>query len=182
MTHHECWFPEVRVGRREASDVLPEGTNVLAPCACGETPLDAMSVANATLDETARAFADWVAAGDTPLYHWTPTRHRRQIIRRGLVPGRRQVTHPDEPGVHGWRAPYVCFADTPSMAWALSGAQPSAPSGEWDLWQTWLRRLDEPLILTSLDTATRGIHEVRTGSRVYKRDLWLVGSRTKDPA
>lgn len=51
-------------------------------------------------------------------------------------------------------------------------------SGTWDLWQTSLDRLVEPLVLATPNRPS-GLYEVRTEHRVYKRDLWLVGSREK---
>lgn len=74
----------------------------------------------------------------------------------------------------GWRAPYVCFAETPSWAWGLSGAmRPDILA--WDLWQTSLDRLPEPELKPSYDE--HRWHEVRTAHRVYKRDLWYVATR-----
>ena len=74
----------------------------------------------------------------------------------------------------GWKAPYICFAYTPSMAWALSGdMNPRIKS--WDLWQTRDNRLlgyeEMPVWMDS------EVLEVRTYNRVYKRDLWYVGTR-----
>lgn len=74
----------------------------------------------------------------------------------------------------------MCFADTPSWAWGLSGGLPWAPAGEWDLWQTWKNDLTDPRVIRSSDRPS-GIHEVRTSHRVWKRDIWYVGSRVKLP-
>lgn len=74
----------------------------------------------------------------------------------------------------GWRAGYICFAESPSWAWALSGYfHPEIES--WDLWQTNVDRLREPELKPSYDD--HHWHEVRTEYRVYKRDLWFVGVR-----
>src|SRR4051812_34876131 len=80
------------------------------------------------------------------LYHWSPTQRRSSIRRRGLVPGSPSTDRL-------WYPPYVCFADSPSLAWALSG---STQRGQehlfWDLWMMWSNvptrmkviRYDEP--------------------------------------
>jgi len=74
--------------------------------------------------------------------------------------------------------PAICFADSPSWAWALSGGMRWTPPGEWDFWQTWLDRLADLEVLPD-DVRPSGIYEVRTANRVMKRDLWYVGSRAK---
>lgn len=168
---HQCLFAEVEVD--EDDGPLRAGMRVLIPCPCGETPLD-------HLETTVRDFAETEAAllqvePFRPLYHWAPASRRKQITRYGLRPRMRVTT---STGDGGWRAPYVCFADTPSWAWALSGDMPHSPSGEWDLWQTNLARLTDPFVLASEDRPS-GIYEVRTEHRLYKRHLWLVGSRVK---
>lgn len=76
--------------------------------------------------------------------------------------------------------PTICFALTPSWAWELSGNMNWAPSGDWDLWQARWGSLQDPDILPAWgDSQLHGIYEVRSTHRIYKRDLWLVGSRTK---
>lgn len=169
-----CEFPEVEIGKAEASDLLPAGTRVLAPCpVCGTHPLDAFTDAIHTEETVERAFARYVQDESLLLFHWTPVARRKQIIRHGLRPAMRPTTHT----ATGWRAPYVCFADTPSWAWALSAGQPTAPPGDWDLWQCYADRLEDPYI--SPADWSNGIHEVRTGHRVPKRHLWHVGTRTR---
>ena len=172
--HHVHDFPQVIIGRDDAEGLLTEGMNVLIPCECGETPLDGMNLMDNELAEAYAGFNRLALHHETTLYHWSPTAHRKQIIRRGLVPGRRATTHP----LPGFRAPALCFGDTPSWAWALSGAQESAPSGSWDLWQAYLADLTDPYVLPRDDG--NGMHEWRTPARVYKRNLWLVGTRVKD--
>lgn len=77
----------------------------------------------------------------------------------------------------GWKPPYVCLAETPSWAWALSGAfHPEID--EWDLWQTSLAQIGKRKILPSYDN--HRFHEVRAFERIYKRDLWLVATRRAD--
>lgn len=107
---------------------------------------------------------------ETPLFHWSPSRNRSRILKVGLVPNRPCLTSTE------FRAPYICFAESPSWAWALSGAfHPDI--AEWDLWQTSIDRLVKPRRTPTYDNQHRW-HEVRTRERVYKRDLWYVGSRT----
>lgn len=110
-----------------------------------------------------------------PLFHWAPAERRKQIIRRGLRPSSRPTTNLE------WRAPYVCFADSPSWAWGLSGAMNWAPAGEWDLWQTSLDVLPVPVTVVPNPDRWSGAHEVRTPDRVPKSLLWLAGHRTKLP-
>lgn len=104
-----------------------------------------------------------------PLYHWSPTSRRRGIEHDGLKPSSRSVDGQ-------WRPPYICYSDSPSMAWALSGQiHPEVPS--WDLWMTWS---DTPrgYEMLPLDGDPLGrIKEYRIYERIYKRDLWYVGSR-----
>lgn len=171
---HVHEYPQVVIGRDDESGLLVAGMRVLTPCACGDTPLDGMSMLDGELEEAYAGFNRLALHHQMSLYHWSPTAHRKQIIRRGLVPGRRTVTHP----LPGFRAPALCFGDTPSWAWALSGGQDSSPSGSWDLWQAWLADLVDPYVMPRDDD--NGVHEYRTPARVYKRNLWLVGTRMKD--
>lgn len=103
------------------------------------------------------------------LFHWSPTTRRPGILRYGLVPGKRSTCNV-------WRPPYVCFADSPSWAWALSGAlRPDHP--EWDLWQMWSDVPSGYEELPGYGEREGRVHEYRVYERVFKRDLWLVGSR-----
>lgn len=171
-----CEHPEVEIGHDDASELLPAGTKVLAPCrTCGCRPLETLNMLHHQLTENERAFGRYLTTQVIPLFHWSPRARRAQITRYGLRPCMRPTTHVGE-GMT-WRAGYICLADTPSWAWALSGAMPSAPAGEWDLWQTTVDRLTEPMVMPA--DWSNGIHEIRTASRVYKRDLWHVGTRTK---
>jgi hypothetical protein len=105
-----------------------------------------------------------------PLFHWSPTARRNQINRRGLVPGSRSVD-----GL--WKPPFVCFADSPSLAWALSGQTSRGQAiKSWDLWQMWS---DVPTGLEELlfDDDPGRIKEYRVYERIYKRDLWYVATR-----
>lgn len=175
MPAHDCSFPQVKIETVEATDdPLQPGMQVLLPCeVCGETPRDYMDWL-----ETHVAELDAVILGTEPrraLYHWAPTTRRNQIIRYGLRPNMRATTSTND---EGWRHPVICLADSPSWAWALSGQMPYTPAGQWDLWQTALDQITDPLVLPSLDRSS-GIHEVRTKHRIYKSSLWLVGGRTK---
>lgn len=175
MPAHECVFPEVSIQTADdADDPLQPGLKVLLPCEdCGQTALDQMVWLQAHTDQLQA-----VILGTEPrrgLYHWAPTARRKQILRYGLRPNMRITTSAND---EGWRAPVICLADSPSWAWALSGQQRHAPVGDWDLWQTALDQITDPLVLPGLDRSS-GIHEVRTEHRIYKRHLWLVGGRTK---
>lgn len=102
------------------------------------------------------------------LYHWAPTARRKQITRHGLRPSSRSVD-----GL--WKPPYVCFSDNPSLAWSLSGRfHPEITP--WDLWMTWS---DVPAGYEALpfDGGAAGVKEYRVYERIYKRNLWRVGSR-----
>lgn len=180
MSFHECVFDEVLIDQDDGP--LRAGMKVIIPCReCEETPLEHLEW---LADQSRKADAALLAARPVmPLFHWSPRGRRKQIIRYGLRPLMRVTTSTaDDDGlgvVAGVAAfPVVCFADAPSWAWALSGGMSWTPAGEWDLWQTDVSRLTDPVVLPSEDRMS-GIHEVRTGTRVYKRDLWWVGSRVK---
>lgn len=181
-----CVFPEVTIGADdcEPDGPLRAGMNVVLPCeGCGTPPLSELEWLNGTLEETAAAFDALVVDKVMPLYHWSPAARRKQIVRRGLVPGMRHATHTEglrQPDGTMWRADYLCFGDDPAWSWALSAGQRGATVGEWDLWQTYSDRLVDPWVLPAADLRN-GVHEVRTRSRVYKRDLRLVASRMRDP-
>lgn len=172
---HDHVFPEVVIGKDAAKGPLKEGMKVLLPCpTCEETARDAWSMDDMNLNNVHEAFTRLMLHQEIFLYHWSPTKHRKQIIRRGLIPGRKPVTHP----ASGFRAPAICFGDSPRWAWGLSGDQDSAPSGSWDLWQTHVGDLTEPYVMPRSDY--NGIHEVRTEHRVFKKHLWLIGTRFKE--
>lgn len=106
-----------------------------------------------------------------PLYHWSPTERRGQINRYGFRPSMRSVD-----GL--WKPPYVCFSDSPSLAWAISGQlRPEIPS--WDLWMMWS---DVPsgmeVLPFDVEPGQRErIKEYRVYERVFKRDIWYVATR-----
>lgn len=168
---HECRFEEVEIepGDFGPGDPLHGGGPVLAPCECGQTAVEHLAWLEREVEEHAAALLQIDPC--RPLYHWAPTTRRKQIIRRGLVPHRRGTTPTDAEYIGP-----VCFATSPNLAWALSGThRPDITS--WDLWTTWLHRLTDPVTVAN-DQMHDGLHEIRTMSRVYKRDLWLVGTRT----
>lgn len=105
-----------------------------------------------------------------PLYHWSPVERRASILRHGLKPG--QLSRDGE-----WRPPYVCFSDSPSLGWALSGAF-SDKAGEWDLWMMWS---NVPKRLKRRRDLGRGPTEYRVFEQVPKRSLWHVGVRAHKP-
>lgn len=167
---HECEFGEVIIEAADDLEGLVAGDKVLTPCrVCGETPLEHLDWQTYRMTEMSKALMD--AMPVKILYHWSPASRRKMIKHYGLRPGSRAVTS-------STAFPVICLADSPSWAWALSGEQRSAPLGEWDLWQTRLDVIKEPIVLAD-DQRLSGIHEVRTEERIWKRDLWYVGSRMK---
>lgn len=116
-----------------------------------------------------------------PIYHWSPVERRKQIIHYGLRPGSRTTVAVDPndefyDALKQWRAPYVSFATSPSLAWGLSGdMRPDIK--EWDLWQTDTGRLDGGFERLGFQD---GQAEIRVYYRIYKRDLWWVGTRRRD--
>lgn len=73
-----------------------------------------------------------------------------------------------------WKPPYVCFSASPSLAWALS-VRIHRAIPEWDLWMIWS---DVPTGYEVLYNDGDGSpKEYRVYERVFKRDLWYVGSR-----
>lgn len=106
---------------------------------------------------------------DFALYHWSPTARRKQIIRYGLRPG-------SVSSCRLWKPPYVCFADSPLRAWSLIGR--FRPEIEhWDLWWTTSAAVSGYEIIPYDNNEPK---EYRVYERVFKRDLWLVGSRTNE--
>ncbi len=106
-----------------------------------------------------------------PLFHWSPTERAARIRHDGFLPGRWSVDR-------SWRPPFVCFADSPSLAWALSGAiHPEFPI--WDLWMVWSNVPSgmEEIRDTYPDTGRSYVKEYRVYERIWKRDIWYVGSR-----
>lgn len=113
------------------------------------------------------------------LYHWSPTRNRNQIKKYGLQPSQRSLQG-------DWKPPYVCFSDEPWIAWLLSGRYwPDIKS--WDLWMCYTpsqTSFDHYEIITDTfpDTGRTYTKEYRIYTRIYKRDLIYIGSRTHQNA
>lgn len=174
MTSHVCSFPQIKILKAEKGEELLESDQVLAPCReCGETPFDHFEF----MENRQKELQDALLAVQPyrPLYHWAPTSRRKQIIRYGLRPYMRPTTSDG----NDRKIPYICFADSPSWAWALSGGQRRFPKGDkWDLWMAWLNDITDPVVHSTSDRPS-GLYEVRTEHRLYKRNLWYVGSRTK---
>lgn len=169
---HECGHQEVLIEKSDEDGNLKVGMLVLLPCSvCGETPRDTLEFEQARSAELSAALL--AIDPDRPLFHWAPAARRKQIVRYGLRPSMRATTTTGQLG-----APCICLGDSASWAWALSGGMRWTPGGEWDLWQTTLGCLTDPVVLAS-DTRKSGIYEVRVEHRIFKRDLWYVGSRFK---
>jgi hypothetical protein len=167
---HDCTYPEVLVEEADEDENIRAGMRVLVPCPeCGDTPLDHMGMLEMYLREAQEAIVK--AAPRQMLFHWSPASRRKQILRYGLRPWMR-------PATSSAAACCVCLADSPSWAWVLSGGMRWTPAGEWDLWQTSLDLLVDPVVLPGPDRPS-GIYEVRTEHRLPKRHLWYVGSRSK---
>lgn len=101
-------------------------------------------------------------------FHWAPTERRRGINHKGLMPGQWSRDRL-------WRPPYICLTHRPSWAWGLSGQMDREKQiKHWDLWEVWLPG-DQPYeVLRSLDGS---IDEIRVYERIFKRNVWYVGSR-----
>lgn len=112
---------------------------------------------------------------DLVLYHWSPTSNRRSINKIGLVPGRLTLQG-------DWRPPYIAFADEPRLGWMLSGRMyPEIKS--WDLWMVYHAfqtsyKGYEIITDTYRDNGRHFVKEYRIYTRVYKRDLDYIGTRT----
>lgn len=107
------------------------------------------------------------------LYHWSPVTRRAGIEKRGLVVGEEHVAH-----TAGWNARYLCFSNSPSLAWTLSGDFCAQPI-EWDLWMVWSSCIPGPIYRR---TDHQGLNpaEFRTYVNIPKEFPWRVGSRTYD--
>ncbi len=103
------------------------------------------------------------------LYHWAPVERRASILKRGLLTRQAHTAHSP-----GWQAPYLCFSDSPSYAWALSaGTQKTIK--EWDLWMVWSKTI--PDLYYRGDEVGRNPAEYRTKKPVSRTRLWHVGTR-----
>jgi len=107
------------------------------------------------------------------LYHWSPVERRPQIQRRGLRP--KALSRCGQ-----WNAPYVCFSDSPSLAWILSAGMTDAP-GEWDLWMVWSNVPSKLKRRTDLENGHGRPTEFRVHEPIPKSKLWHVGVRSHRP-
>lgn len=76
--------------------------------------------------------------------------------------------------LNDWKPPFVCFADSPSLAWSLSGGLHKGLYPSWDLWMVWASYLDGYEILPFDNGDPK---EYRVYHRIYKRHVWYVGTR-----
>jgi hypothetical protein len=130
-----------------------------------------------------------------PLYHWSPRKYRKGIIRRGLLPTcptattlsfadlleaygpGKQATHYEvEDDVVSFKA--VCLGVSPAHAWLLSGACDFRPGSRWDLWQ--VRLDDEDKVFPDPHLGAQ-VYEIRVGNRIPKSRVWHVGTRVQGP-
>jgi hypothetical protein len=107
-----------------------------------------------------------------PIFHWSPSTRRKQIERYGFRVGMWSVDR-------AWKPPCTCWAPDPQLAWWLSGRNhPEVDS--WDLWQTWsdVPSGMEALIDCRRDNGVHYVKEYRVYERIFKRDIWLVATRS----
>lgn len=102
-------------------------------------------------------------------YHWSPLERRNSINRLGLVPGRWSRDRV-------WKPPYVCLAPTVQGAWALTGGMRYDHEKDliWDLWEVWV---GEQAGYETNPYDSGQVKEIRVYDRIYKRNVWWVGSR-----
>jgi hypothetical protein len=107
---------------------------------------------------------------DRIFYHWSPRERRSQITRLGLVPGSWSRDRL-------WKPPYVCLAPTVIDGWLLSGrlAWDHTKPTEWDLWEVDVSEQSGYERLRYDDTGR--VKEIRVYERIYKRNVWFVGTR-----
>jgi hypothetical protein len=102
-------------------------------------------------------------------YHWAPRDRRARIIKVGLLPGQLSSDRI-------WRPPYVCLAPYAELAWQLSGGTTRGKQiKDWDLWEA---RLGEQNGVEGLFFDNGNTKELRVYERIYKRNVWYVGSRS----
>jgi len=107
------------------------------------------------------------------LYHWSPVERRPQILKRGLRP---HVTS----RCGQLKPPYVCFSDSPSLAWILSADMTDA-LGDWDLWMVWSNVPSKLTRRTDLENGRGRPTEFRAHEPIPKSKLWYVGVRSHRP-
>ena len=112
---------------------------------------------------------------DLILYHWSPAVNRSNVNKLGLLTHRRTLQG-------HWRPPYICFSDDPCLAWVLSGRM-YPEIKKWDLWMCNMASqtsFDSYEIITDTypDSGRHYVKEYRIYTRVYKRDLIYLATRT----
>lgn len=109
------------------------------------------------------------------LYHWSPKSRRKSILRYGLCPGKLSRCGQ-------WRPPYLCFSDSPSLAWACSAEFNWSKEKHWDLWMMWSNVVDGGFEVLTLGRVRKYAHEPQEfrlyNERVPKSKIWHVGTRT----
>ncbi len=114
---------------------------------------------------------------DLVIFHWTPTINRASINKIGLVTNKLSLQGE-------WRPPYIAFSDDPFLAWYLSGKMfPRIKS--WDLWMCHMPSQTsfihyEIITDTFIDSGRHYVKEYRIYSRVFKRDLTYLATRTNE--
>lgn len=110
------------------------------------------------------------------LFHWSPSTRRKQIERRGLVPGSLSVDR-------RWRPPFVCLSPNPKLGLAMcvesaDYGDRALSSGSWDLWVVDMAVLDGyELLFSDVD---HGVKEVRVYERIVQRDVVYLATRLLD--
>ncbi len=105
------------------------------------------------------------------LYHWSPISRRKQILKYGLCPNRKSRCGQ-------WKAPYICFSNSPSFAWGASAGMDNE-RGLWDLWMVWTDYLTGYKKLPTYGTSKTC--EIRVYHRIPKKHIWYVGTRERIP-
>lgn len=113
---------------------------------------------------------------DRILYHWSPSSNRASITRHGLKVNRLSLQGE-------FRPPYVALADDPWLAWILSG-QMYPGIKKWDLWMVNVENQTSfkgwEIITDTYRNSERTYRkEYRVYTRIFKRDLIYLGSRTQ---
>ena len=106
---------------------------------------------------------------DVALFHWSPRDRRDAIKEQGL--------RTKQASVDGlWRPPFTCWSDSPSLAWALSGAiHPEIPEG--DRWLSWSSRVRKLEMIPFDDGQPR---EYRVYHNLAPSKFWYVATRKSD--
>lgn len=104
-------------------------------------------------------------------YHWAPTLVRKRIKKQGLVPGSLARTG-------DWKPPYICLGPDAQTSWVLSGKyhEKEEDLGPWDLWEV---NVNEQAGYEELYFDNGRVKEIRVYDRIYKRNVWLVGQRSR---